>query len=352
MISIVVTNHNYARFLDEAIESALGQAGCECETIVVDDGSTDNSREVILKYGDRIIPFLQSNGGQASAFNAGFNACHGSAVIFLDADDILLPDTARQVARVFESRRDVAKVQYRMKVIDEQGKETGIKPAEHLALSSGDLTQYVISFPDDMTWMATSGNAFATAVLRQIFPMPESAYGSVAADWYVSHLTPLFGQVVSLDHVGACYRVHGSNSYELSSPGIDLEHIRQTIMSSRTTHAHIAKYARQLGLDPKTDRQGDLYSVSYIANRLISLRLDARRHPIPTDTVGSLFLLGLRAARQRFDISPVMRGMFMLWFALVAIMPKRVVRWLAVKFFFPETRGSINRWLGALHRTP
>jgi len=70
-VSIIIDNYNYGRFLGEAIDSALAQTYPHVEVIVVDDGSTDNSREVIAKYGDRIIPVLKENGGQASAFNAG-----------------------------------------------------------------------------------------------------------------------------------------------------------------------------------------------------------------------------------------------------------------------------------------
>jgi hypothetical protein len=155
--------------------------------------------------------------------------------------------------------------------------------------------------------------------------------------------------VVFLDRVGAYYRVHGSNQYELSSPGINLAHIRKSILYSRTIHKYIIKFADQLGLETKTDRQGDLLSVSYIANQFISLRLDPAQHPIQADTVGKLLVLGIRAALRRFDISPVMQVMFMVWFASMAIAPKFLVQWLSVKFMFPEARGSFNRWLGALH---
>lgn len=350
MISIVITNHNYARFLSAAIESALCQVRCDCEVIVVDDGSTDHSRDIIQGYGTRIVPILQAQGGQASAFNRGFEACHSAGVIFLDADDVLLPDIAYRVAQVFQAQPSVAIVQYRMRVIDAQGNQTGVsKPPPHLPLLSGDLRRHAVNFPDDLTWMATSGNAFSAAVLRRIFPIPAFDYGQVGADWYLSHLTRLFGPVVSLDQVGAYYRVHESNYYEQSTSDINIARVRQTILYSRTTHAYIQKYAEQLGIETRPDRQGDLLSTSYIANRLISLRLDPGQHPLAGDTASGLFILGIRAARRRFDISPVMQVMFVVWFALMAVVPKFLARPLAVKFMFPETRGSFNRWLGALH---
>jgi len=70
LVSIIVNNYNYARFLPEAVDSALNQTYVHTEVIVVDDGSTDNSRKIIAECGGRIIPILQPNGKQAAAFNS------------------------------------------------------------------------------------------------------------------------------------------------------------------------------------------------------------------------------------------------------------------------------------------
>lgn len=90
LVSIIVNNYNYGRFLREAIESALSQTYKPLEVIVVDDGSTDCSRDVIASFGARILPVFKENGGQASALNAGFARSHGDLVMFLDSDDLLL----------------------------------------------------------------------------------------------------------------------------------------------------------------------------------------------------------------------------------------------------------------------
>jgi len=90
-VSIVIDNYNYRQYLGEAINSALDQTYRAVEVIVVDDGSTDQSREVICDYGDRVISIFKDNGGQASAMNIGFARSHGDFVIFLDADDMLFP---------------------------------------------------------------------------------------------------------------------------------------------------------------------------------------------------------------------------------------------------------------------
>ena len=120
LVSIIIDNFNYARFVSSAIDSALAQSYAPVEVIVVDDGSTDNSRDVIATYGDRISTIFKLNGGHASAFNAGFRASHGSIVMFLDADDLLLPNAVEEVVR--EWHPGVAKAQFVLAHIDADGR--------------------------------------------------------------------------------------------------------------------------------------------------------------------------------------------------------------------------------------
>lgn len=193
LVSIIVTNYNYGNFLSNAIDSALGQCYQPVEVIVVDDGSTDDSQDVINGYGTRVQPIFKQNGGQASAMNIGFRQSRGEIVIFLDTDDMLLTGIVQSVVKAFQMQQNVTKVMYRMEVIDAKGRLTGeIRPNPHLPLRSGDLSRQTLSFPFDMTWMATSGNAFAAQALRKILPIPEHDY-PIMADFYLSHLAPLLG---------------------------------------------------------------------------------------------------------------------------------------------------------------
>jgi len=91
LASVVIPCYNQAHFLGEAIESVLSQTHREHEVIVVDDGSTDESARVAASY-DRVRCLRQRNCGLAAARNAGFSASSGTYVLFLDADDRLLPD--------------------------------------------------------------------------------------------------------------------------------------------------------------------------------------------------------------------------------------------------------------------
>ncbi len=99
-VSVIINNYNYGEFLSQAIESALAQTHAPIEIIAVDDGSTDGSREILSGYGKRVSALLKMNGGQASAFNAGWSASRGDILCFLDADDWWIPEKAARTAEL------------------------------------------------------------------------------------------------------------------------------------------------------------------------------------------------------------------------------------------------------------
>lgn len=344
---IVIDNYNYARFLGQAIDSALGQAHPPAQVIVVDDGSTDESREVIASYGDRITPVLTAHRGQASALNEGFRRATSDLIIFLDADDMLLPDVVGRVVAAARKESGVAKIQYPMAVIDECGRlTTARKPPPYLSLPSGDLRRQELTMPFDMTWMGgTSGNAYPRWVLGNVLPIPQAQFAT-CADWYLQHLTPLFGPVVSLDDAGALYRIHGANAYEPSSDHLDMDHVRQSVRYALVTKPEIERVADDLGLP----RPRVILSVSELANRLISKKLDPARHPVSADTVTGLVSKGVTAASRRFDVVPALRLGYAAWFVLMAAAPRSLARALAEAFTFPERRAVLNPLLGRMHR--
>lgn len=347
-VEIVIDNYNYDAFLGAAIESALGQTHGKVRVIVVDDGSSDGSRELLRDFEDRVEVVLKENGGQASALNAGFERCRGDVVIVLDADDLLHPEAASRAAAAFAAEETLAKVQCRMDTIDAAGRSTGaIKPPPHLPMPSGDMRRAELSFPFDLTWLAMSANAFRTQALRQILPIPERDY-RICADWYLVHMTALLGPVASLEEIGASYRVHGSNSYERQTPRLDLDHIRQTVGLAGATVRELERLADELALE----RADPVLSLWDLANRLISLKLDPERHPVAGDRPGGIVLDAVRAARRRFDSTAPKKLIFVAWFAITAAAPRRFVPRLAELFLYSERRPSFNRLLGRLQRRP
>ncbi len=86
-VSVIIPNYNYGRFLYATIDSVLNQSHSNLEVIVIDNGSTDNSREVLESYGKEIKTIFQENLGQSAARNAGLAKSSGSLIALLDADD-------------------------------------------------------------------------------------------------------------------------------------------------------------------------------------------------------------------------------------------------------------------------
>ena len=98
-VSVIIPTYNYSRFILDAIKSALVQDVHDLEIIVVDDGSTDNTSDIIKPYTDSVQYIHQENAGLSAARNTGVSASTGEFILFLDADDMLGPDAvASQVA--------------------------------------------------------------------------------------------------------------------------------------------------------------------------------------------------------------------------------------------------------------
>ena len=103
LVSIVIANYNYGRFLDEAIRSVLDQSCGDWELIICDGGSTDNSKEVIEKYAGRLAWWCsEKDKGQSDAFNKGFAHAKGKFLTWLNADDVMLPGVVERLKSAAE----------------------------------------------------------------------------------------------------------------------------------------------------------------------------------------------------------------------------------------------------------
>jgi hypothetical protein len=348
LVSIVVNNYNYGRFVGEAVDSALSQSHDAVEVIVVDDGSSDDSRTVIDRYGDRIIKVLKKNGGQGSALNVGFERCSGAAVIFLDSDDVLARDTATRVAGVFAARPDLAKVHYRLELMDRDGRLLGgVTPPSGLRLPTGDLREQVRSHPDDVPYPPVSGNAFASWALRRVLPMPEQEY-RILADVYLLNLVPLLGPVEVLEGAGGRYRVHGGNAHYAST--LRLDRVRATVKTTHATHVYMKRLAASLGLAGFPEPSRDDRSLVFLSQRLVSRKLDPELHPFPGDSLGRLAAGGTSAALRRTDLSWGIRLLYALWFLATSAAPRRAAGWLAEQMLYPERRGVLSGLVERLRR--
>ena len=103
-VSVIIPTYNYAHFISDAIESVLTQEnfGGTLELIVVDDGSTDATREVVARYGNRVEYIYQENQGKAKATQTGINKATGKYIFNLDADDFYTPTRIAEAVAIFE----------------------------------------------------------------------------------------------------------------------------------------------------------------------------------------------------------------------------------------------------------
>jgi glycosyltransferase involved in cell wall biosynthesis len=211
--SIIINNYNYGRFLADAIDSALAQKYARTEVIVVDDGSTDHSRDVIKRYADRVTSVLKDNGGQASAYNSGFGVSRGDIICFLDADDKLAASAVSAAVAAFRNS-ELIKVEWQLEIIDEVGRRTGELVPEK-PLPPVDLRDLTLSDGPFYDWLVTppsSGNCYRRAMLERVLPMSEAPFRN-GADVYLTMLAPIFGKIHRLARPQGSYRTHGRNNY-------------------------------------------------------------------------------------------------------------------------------------------
>jgi len=124
-VSVITAAYNAGRFVEETLTSIVAQTYQDFEMIVVDDGSTDDTRERVLGFAPRVTLLSQANGGVAAALNAGIRRARGAYVTFLDADDVWVPWRLERVVRAFEDDRAIGAVYHGYAGIDEAGAPLG-----------------------------------------------------------------------------------------------------------------------------------------------------------------------------------------------------------------------------------
>lgn len=126
LVSIIIPVYNGSKYLKEAIDSALNQTHSHKEVIVVDDGSTDNSWQIIESYGQKLRSFKQKNGGVSTALNLGIQQAKGKYISWLSHDDIYAPNKLAKQVEVLNSlpveNRERAILFSNYKIVDQNSK--------------------------------------------------------------------------------------------------------------------------------------------------------------------------------------------------------------------------------------
>jgi glycosyltransferase involved in cell wall biosynthesis len=214
-VSILINNYNYGRFLGDAIDSALAQTYPNIEVIVVDDGSNDNSREVLASYGARILTLLKKeNGGQASALNAGFAVTSGDIICLLDADDYFTPEKVERVVEVLTGNPSLG---WCFDVVRQFDHETGERYSWSTTHERGlwDARAVTAAGKPPFVPTALSGLSFRRRTLEKIFPMPEPIRlkTGCSSDAYIKWVALALDPGWMADGELTMMRVHNSNAF-------------------------------------------------------------------------------------------------------------------------------------------
>lgn len=214
LVSVLIPNKDYGRFVGEALEGLARQSYPAWEAIICDDGSSDDSVVVVERHvaRDTRITLVrhETSRGQAAAFNSAFALARGDIVAFLDSDDSFY---AGKLEAVVEALRDgsAGLAVHPLMVVDGRGREVQRIPALTRA-ESGWIAPRVIDRGGRWRWVPTSGVAMRREVVDLVLPMPEEGLRT-SADTFFLVLAPMLTPVAYVDRVLGSYRRHGANAF-------------------------------------------------------------------------------------------------------------------------------------------
>lgn len=210
LVSVLMANFNYARFIGDAIDSVLGQSYSRLELVVCDDGSTDDSVEVIHQYtrqDSRVTLVTKPNGGHASAVDAAFASSTGQIICLLDADDWWAPGKVQAVLDIWRKSPDVGMVGHPLVRVSKDGAKIGQVP-EVGRLERGWIAHGVQSRGGRWSCPVTSSISVHRSLAELMFPIPTRG-----VDTFMGTSAALLSVVGAVDTPLGFYRMHGSNMY-------------------------------------------------------------------------------------------------------------------------------------------
>jgi glycosyltransferase involved in cell wall biosynthesis len=213
--TVLINNHNYGRYLARAVASVRAQTRPADEIILVDDGSTDHSPEVARRCAaeePRLRVITQENGGQLSAFNAGFRAATGDILTFLDADDEYLPGWLARLEEVYTRRPEVDFVFCRCEITNGGGR----RPPWEMKLGDFDFGQSFYRAWLRGEWLGGPTTALSARreLLARFLPCAQEArWRTRADDVLVMGASLMGGRKLHLADRLVRYHVHGHNNW-------------------------------------------------------------------------------------------------------------------------------------------
>ncbi len=216
LVSVLVGNYNYERFIGETMESVLNQTYGNWELIICDDGSTDGSLSVIESYvrRDRRISIIRKpNGGHTSALNTAFAQSRGEIICLLDSDDVYASAKLSMIVGACLANPAAGFLSHRVVRMDERGNRQGVWPLSG-SLADGWTAPELLRVGGVLPYAPpTSGISLRREIADSLFPLSTAPPLHVCPDQVITRLAPLITNLKRLRAPLANYRLHNGNTY-------------------------------------------------------------------------------------------------------------------------------------------
>jgi GT2 family glycosyltransferase len=215
LVTVLIDTYNHERLIEEALVSVLEQdfPASEMEILVVDDGSTDQTPDIVRKFAPRVRLIRKANGGQASAFNAGIPEAQGEIISFLDGDDWWTRNKLTRVMEAMAADASLGLIGHGIITVHRDGNMESETLRDGFRFQANTV-EGVHLFRVRASFLGTSRMTMRANILRQIGPVPEPLV--VQADEYLFTIASVLAGVMILPETLTYYRMHDANLFQIS----------------------------------------------------------------------------------------------------------------------------------------
>jgi glycosyltransferase involved in cell wall biosynthesis len=230
-VSVLIDTYNHERFIEQAVVSVLEQdfPAREREILVVDDGSTDTTPDILKKFAPGIQVLRKENGGQASAFNAGIPECQGEIVAFLDGDDWWAQGKLARVAEAMRAEPEVGIVGHGITEVYTDGREHTelLREVPRFRIDSEEGARV---YRLRKSFLGTSRMTIRAGILSEIGKVPEAL--RIQADEYLFTMAAALSDGLILRESLTYYRLHEANAFQIADGNTQALRRKQSVLAA------------------------------------------------------------------------------------------------------------------------